>query len=169
MTHIDLTDRAREAAADPAIAASDRPALSASDRSALYAPDRSAHADERSLGELVATAAADMSALVRQEVALAKAEIAESVRSAGIGVGELGGAGVTALVGLLFLSLAAMFGLDAAGLPLYGAALVVASCWLLVAGVLGLLGTRKLGDVGGVPRTAKTLKEDVEWARHPSS
>ena len=133
------------------------------------APEPAPATEERSLGELVAAAAADMSTLVRKEVALAKAEISESVKSAGIGAGALGGAGVTALYGLLFLSLAAMFGLDAAGLPLYGAALVIASCWLLVAGVLGLLGTRKLGDVGGVPRTAKTLKEDVEWARHPNS
>ncbi|HVF19761.1 MAG TPA: phage holin family protein [Mycobacteriales bacterium] len=124
---------------------------------------------DRSLGELVSAAAADLSTLVRKEVALAKAEIAESVKSAGIGAGALGGAGLTATYGLLFLSLAAMFGLDAAGLPLYGAALVIAAFWLLLAGGLGLLGTRKLGDVGGVPRTAKTLKEDVEWARHPTS
>ena len=125
--------------------------------------------EERSLGELVSAAAADLSTLVRKEVALAKAEISESVKSAGIGAGALTGAGITAMYGLMFLSLAAMFGLDAAGLPLYGAALVMAACWLLAAGVLGLLGTRKLGDVGGVPRTAKTLKEDVEWARHPNS
>ena len=153
MTYIDLTSPSSGTALD----AADRPGSPA------------AAASERSLGELVAEAAADMSTLVRQEIALAKAELAQSAKNAGIGAGELGGAGVTGLMGMLFVSLAVMFGLDRAGLPLFGAALVVASAWLLLAGILGLLGTRKLAEVGGVPRTAKTIKEDVEWARHPNS
>lgn len=124
---------------------------------------------DRPLGELVAEAAAEMSTLVRQEVALAKAELAESVKSAGKGAGAFGGAGVTALYGLLFLSLALMFGLDAAGLPIGVAALLVGLAWLAAAGVLALLGKKSLGNVGGIPRTAKTIKEDVEWARHPTS
>ena len=132
-------------------------------------PDTSDKKPDRPLGELVAEAAAEMSTLVRQEVALAKAEVAESVKSAGIGAGALGGAGVTGLFALLFLSLAAMFGLDAAGLPVGIAALVVAALWLAVTGVLAALGKKNLGNVGGVPRTAKTIKEDVEWARHPTS
>ncbi|HVE99092.1 MAG TPA: phage holin family protein [Mycobacteriales bacterium] len=124
---------------------------------------------DRPLGELVAEAAAEMSTLVRQEVALAKAELAESVKHAGIGVGALGGAGATGLFGLLFLSLAGMFGLEAAGLPIGVAALLVAAVWLVATAILALLGKKNLGNVGGVPRTAKTLKEDVEWARHPTS
>ncbi len=152
MTYIDLTSTA-----DPAVETADRP------------PATLPTGTDRSLGELVSEAAADMSTLVRQEIALAKAELAQSAKNAGIGAGELGGAGVTGLMGMLFVSLAVMFGLDRAGLPLFGAALVVAAVWLLVAGVLGLLGTRRLAAVGGAPRTAKTIKEDVEWARHPNS
>lgn len=110
-----------------------------------------------------------MSTLVRQEIALARAEVAESARSAGKGAGALGGAGVTAMYGLTFLSLALMFGLDAAGLPLGAAALVVAVLWFGAAGALALLGRRSLGRIGGIPRTTKTIKEDVEWARHPTS
>jgi len=124
---------------------------------------------ERSLGELVASAAAEMSTLVRQEIALAKAELGESVKNAGIGAGAFGGAGVTALVALVFGSLAAMFGLEAAGLPIGIAALAVAAFWLVVTVALALVGKNKLSRVGGVPRTTKTIKEDVEWARHPTS
>ncbi|HVE64650.1 MAG TPA: phage holin family protein [Mycobacteriales bacterium] len=124
---------------------------------------------ERGLGALVAEAASEMSTLVRQEIALAKAELGQSVKSAGIGAGAFAAAGATGLLALLFLSLAAIFGLDAAGLSITVSALIVAGFWLLITAGLGLVGKSKMSHIGGVPRTAKTLKEDVEWARHPTS
>ena len=123
---------------------------------------------DRSLGELVAEATGELSTLVRKEIELAKAEIKQDVSALGKGVGAFGGAGFSGYLGILFLSLAAMFGLDAV-LPLWAAALIVGGVYLLAAVALGLMGKKAIGQMPGVPRTVRTIKEDVEWARHPTS
>lgn len=123
---------------------------------------------ERSLGELIAEATGELSTLMRKEIELAKAELKADMSALGKGVGALGGAGFTGYLCVLFLSLAAMFGLDAV-LPMWAAALVVGGVYLVLAAALGLLGKKAVGRMPGVPRTVKTIKEDVEWARHPSS
>ena len=64
-----------------------------------------------SLGELVAAATRDLSTLVRKEVELAKLEIKRDVVAAGKGAGGLGAAGVTGLLGVIFLSIAAAYAL----------------------------------------------------------
>ena len=124
---------------------------------------------EPSLGELVGQASKEMSTLVRKEVELAKAEISAEIGKAGKGAGMFGGAGVTALYGLTFVSLAAMFGL-AALMPIGWAALVVGVAYFAIAGILAFRGKKAFSDFSPVPeRTIKTLKEDAQWARHPSS
>ena len=124
---------------------------------------------EPSLGELVGQASKEMSTLVRKEIELAKAELSAEVGKAGKGAGMFGGAGVTALYGLTFVSLAAMFGLGAV-MPLGWAALIVGVVYFAVAGILALRGKKAFADFSPVPeRTIKTLKEDAQWARHPSS
>ncbi|HEV2890280.1 MAG TPA: phage holin family protein [Frankiaceae bacterium] len=124
---------------------------------------------EPSLGELVASASKDLSTLVRKEIELAKTELSVEVAKAGKGAGMFGGAGVTALYGLTFVSLAAMFGLGAV-MPLGWAALIVGVLWFAVAGVLALTGRKAMKDFSPKPeRTIRTLKEDAQWARHPSS
>lgn len=122
---------------------------------------------DRSLGELVADATGELSTLLRKEMELAKTELKQDVSALGKGVGAFGGAGFLGYLGIIFLSLGAMFGLDAV-LPLWAAALVVGGVYLLVAGALALMGKKAIGQMPGVPRTVKTLKEDVEWARHPT-
>lgn len=124
---------------------------------------------EKSLGALVSDAATELSTLVRQEIALAKAELGESAKRVGTGVGAFGAAGVTGLLAVVFLGLAAMFGLEALGLPIGLAALAVSGALLLLTAVLGLAGKSKISSIGGAPRTARSIKEDVEWARHPTS
>ena len=124
---------------------------------------------EPSLGELVGQATKDISTLVRKEIELAKAELSTEVAKAGKGAGMFGGAGVTALYGLTFLSLAAMFGL-AALMPIGFAALIVGAVWLAAAGILAITGKKAFADFSPKPeRTIRTLKEDAQWARHPSS
>lgn len=124
---------------------------------------------EPSLGELVGQASKELSTLVRKEVELAKAELSAEMGKAGKGAGMFGGAGLTALYGLTFLSLAAMFGLGAV-MHLGWAALIVAAFWMLTAGVLATTGKKAFASFSPVPeRTIKTLKEDAEWARHPNS
>ena len=123
---------------------------------------------DKSLGELVATATKDLSVLVKQEVALAKSEIKKEVTAAGKGAGLFGGAGVTGLFALIFLSIAAAYGLHGLGLPLGWGFFVVGLVYLIAAAVLGLSGKKQISKVGPPERTIETVKDDVAWAKHPT-
>ena len=124
--------------------------------------------DDRSLGELVATATRDLSLLVHQEVELAKAEIKKDVAAAGKGAGLFGGAGFTAVLGLLFVSISAAYGISWLGVPLGCAFFAVGALYLLAAGILALTGKKAISQVGPPERTIATLKDDAEWAKHPT-
>lgn len=107
-----------------------------------------------SVGDLLANVTADLSTLIQQELALAKAEAQQSAKNAGKGAGMLAGAGVAAHLMLLFASVALMFLLDMA-LPIGWAAFVVALLWAIVAGVLAMVGKKEVQKVG-MPKTAQT-------------
>ncbi|MCW2607062.1 MAG: hypothetical protein JWO60_1755 [Frankiales bacterium] len=123
---------------------------------------------DASLGELVAHATADLSSLLRQELALAKVELKTEVVSAGKGAGMLGGAGFSGLFALVFLSISAAYGISWLGVPLGCAFFTVGLLYLVVAGVLALLGKKNLSKVGPPEKTISTVKDDVEWAKHPT-
>ena len=123
---------------------------------------------ETSLGELVARATKDLSVLVQQEVALAKTEIKKEVAAAGKGAGMFGGAGLTGLFALIFLSISAAYGISWLGLPLGWGFFVVGLLYLIVAGVLALLGKKQISKVGPPAKTIATVKDDVAWAKHPT-
>jgi len=124
------------------------------------------------LGELVKQLAEETSTLVRQEVELARAEMTAKARHAGIGLGELGGAGIVALYALGALT-ACLIAALALAMPVWAAALVVAVVYGAIGGGLALVGRRQLER--GMPptpeRTMQTIEEDVEWAKtqRPSS
>lgn len=113
---------------------------------------------EMSTGELLGRVSEDLSTLVRQEIALAKAEATQSATRAGKGAGMLAGAGVAGHFVLLFLSIALWWTLgEAIG---HGwSALVVAVIWAIVAAVLAARGRASLKQVGGMPRTSETVKK----------
>jgi nitrate/nitrite transporter NarK len=120
-------------------------------------------------GELASEVAKDMSTLVRQEVALAKAELQQEAKTAGTAFGAFGGAGFAGYFVLVFLSLAMMWALGSK-MALGWAALIVAAVWAVVAGVLALLGRSKLKAFNPKPeRTIETVKEDVQWAKTRNS
>jgi uncharacterized membrane protein YqjE len=121
---------------------------------------------DRPMGELLKQLSQETTTLVRQELELAKAEMAQKGKQAGVGAGMFGGAGVSTLLGLGALSATAIAALDAA-MPLWLAALIVALVWFAVAGVLALQGKRKVqGATPPVPeQTQESVKEDVEWAK----
>ena len=123
---------------------------------------------DHSIGELVAAASRDLSALVHKEIELAKAELAVDAKKAGIGAGALGGGGVFALYGILFGSVAVAFGLHALGLALGWSFLIVAVAYLAVAGVLALIGVRSVQQIGPPQRTIDTTKASIAWAKHPT-
>jgi len=118
-------------------------------------------------GDLVMQLAGEISTLVRQEIALARAELIGKTRKAGLGLGELGGAGIALLYALGALT-ACLIAALALLLPVWAAALVVTAAWAAAAAALALSGRRRLQE--NVPptldRTEKTLKENVEWVKN---
>jgi hypothetical protein len=96
-------------------------------------------AEQHSVGELVGRATEQLSLLVRQEVSLAKEELAEKGRRAGRGGGLFGAAGAVGYVGLMTLSAAGVAALSLI-LPVWAAALIVTAVLLAVAGALAAAG-----------------------------
>ena len=121
--------------------------------------------ETRSLGEIVGEITSDLSGLFKQEVELAKTELKQEATKAGKGAGMFAGAGIAALMLLVFISLALMFVLDNA-VPVELAALIVALLWGAIAGVLALVGRKNLKQANPqLPKTQQTLKEDAQWAK----
>jgi uncharacterized membrane protein YqjE len=118
---------------------------------------------EPSTAELVQRATEQVSRLVRDELALARAELTEKGKHAGIGVGLLAGGGALAFLGLGALITAAIL-LLALVLPAWAAALIVAAVVFLIAGVLALLGKKQVSQaVPPVPQaTVQSLRADVD-------
>jgi hypothetical protein len=112
-----------------------------------------------SLGALLSDITSDISMLMRQEVALAKAELTESAKRAGKGAGMLGGAGVAGHFVLLFLSIALWWGLGDLMDNMALSAVLVALLWAVVAAVLALKGRTELKRIEGMPQTADTVKK----------
>lgn len=120
-------------------------------------------------GQLASEVAKDMSTLVRQEIALAKAELQQEAKTAGMAAGAFGGAGFAGYFVLFFLSLAGVYALDSV-MPAGWAALIVAGVWAVIAGVLALVGKKKISQFNPKPeRTIETVKEDVQWAKTRNS
>ena len=114
--------------------------------------------DRPSVGELLSDISTDLSTLMRQEVALAKAELTQSAKQAGKGAGMLAGAGVAGHMVLLFISIALWWGIgDKTG---HGwSALIVAVIWAIIGAILASTGRKEMKNVGGVPRTTDTVKK----------
>jgi hypothetical protein len=122
------------------------------------AHDTYAKGEVGSIGALVSDISADLSTLMRQEVALAKAEVKDSATKAGKGAGMLAGAGYAGHFVVLFLSLALWMGLADLIDNLGWAAVIVAVLWGIVAAVLALMGRKQLKTVEGIPQTTETAK-----------
>ena len=121
-------------------------------RSALEADDG------RSIGAVLADITANISTLLRQEVALAKAEVRQSGTQAGKGIGLLVGAGVAGLLLLVFVSVSAWWGLGQY-IENQWSALVVAAVWAIIALILFLVGKRELERIRGLADTTETLSK----------
>lgn len=124
-------------------------------------------ARDESLGGLLKDLSNETTTLVRQEIELARAELAQRGRAAGRGVGMLGAA---ALIGLLLAAtLTACFValLATAVTHVWLAALIVTAVYAAIAAVLALAGRRALKDaVPPAPEeTIESVKEDIAWAK----
>jgi hypothetical protein len=121
---------------------------------------------DKPLGELVQDLSRQTSTLIRQEMRLAQAELAEKGRHAGRGAGMFGGAGLVALYGVGALVAAAVLGLATVLEPWIAAAAIGVGL-LAVAGILALTGKKELDEMG-TPKPEKTMasvQRDVETVK----
>lgn len=125
---------------------------------------------ERPVAELLKQLANETTTLVRQELDLAKSEMREKAGKVGKGAGMWGAAGVTALLALGSLTAFLILALDGV-MPNWLAALIIGIAYAAIAGVLYLRGKQRVEEAGSaVPeQTVETLKEDVQWAKHPTT
>ncbi|AVZ74428.1 transporter [Streptomyces lunaelactis] len=114
---------------------------------------------DRSLGQLVASATAEMSALVHDEIALAKAELRQDVKRGAIGGMAISIAGVFALFSLPVLSFAAAYGIHNLGLGLAWSFLIVGMAFLLLAGLLALIAVAKFKKVKPPEKSIASAKQ----------
>jgi hypothetical protein len=121
---------------------------------------------EASIAELVKQLSEQTSSLARQEVELAKAELAVKGKRAGIGAGMFGGAGIFGFYALGAVTATAILAL-ATAVAAWLAALIVTAVLGAVAGVLALMGKTKVQQATPpVPEQATdSVKEDVQWAK----
>jgi uncharacterized membrane protein YqjE len=121
---------------------------------------------ERPIGELLKQLSEETTRLVHQELELAKAELTQKGKQAGIGAGLFGAAGAIGFLALAALTTCFILALDAA-MPAWLAALIVAVVYGAIAAVLALRGRAKVRQaVPPVPeQTIETIKEDVQWAK----
>ena len=122
---------------------------------------------DASTGELFKRLSQQTSELVRSEVDLAKAELTEKGKTAGKGAGMFGGAGLFGVTAFLAFT-ACLIALLSTAMEVWLAALIVTVVYAAIAGVLALLGRRKIQEATPATpeQTIETLKEDVQWAKN---
>ena len=121
---------------------------------------------EKPLPELVKDLTREISSLVRDEVALAKAELAEKGKQAGIGAGLFGGAGVFGFLALAALTTCFIVALSEVIHPAL-AALAVAVVYGIIAAVLGMSGKGRIAEATppATEEAIESVKEDVQWLK----
>ena len=124
---------------------------------------------EQSVGDLLKQLSQETATLVRQEMALARAELTEKGKRAGIGAGMLGGAGVAGLLTLGTLTACIILVLSEF-MDAWLAALILTVVWAVIAGVLALKGRDevqvKAGDEEFTARVRIDTPKEADYFRH---
>lgn len=117
--------------------------------------------DDPTIGRLVTDVSRDISALVRQEIALAKSEVKVSVKAGGLGLGFFGAAAFLALLAVIMFSVSIAYFIHwgGDGLGLHWAFLIVFAVYLAIAGLLGFLGLKKVKQVRAPERAIHQAQE----------
>lgn len=130
---------------------------------------RSGQRPEETLGALFASASRDLTTLVHSEIELAKAEIRQDVQHGAKGGAMFGAAAFLGVLAVILLSIAIAQGLIALGVTPWLAYLIVTVFYLLVAGILVLVGRRAVSKVGPPERTIRTSKDTAAFLKSPRS
>ena len=116
---------------------------------------------ERTIGQLVADATHDVSTIMRNEIAMAKAEIASDAKAAGRGAAMFGAAAFVGLLGLIFLFHTIAY-VIAIWLPVWAGYLITTGLLFVVAGILALVGRSSMKRMKGKPeRTIKNAQATI--------
>lgn len=114
------------------------------------------------LGELIGTLTQQLTALVKGEVELLKAEVADKGKKMGVGAGLLVGAGLFGFFAFAVLITTAILGLTNVVAP-WLAALIVGVALLMIAGLLALVGKKSIDKAKEVhPEPVAHIKQDIE-------
>lgn len=131
------------------------PALTDADVRALTPPEP----EEPTIGRLVADASRDISSLIQNEIALAKSELKVSAKFGGMAAGLFAGAAFVGLLAIVMLSVAFAFLIHMTGLHLAWCFLIVFAAYLLIAGLLALVGVKKVKKVRAPERAIHQAQE----------
>ncbi|WP_030483318.1 phage holin family protein [Nocardioides aequoreus] len=115
--------------------------------------------DEPTIGKLVVDASRDVSGLIRSEIELAKSELKVSVRAGGISIGLFAAAGFLVVLAVIMLSVAIAHFISFTGLDLAWGFLIVFGLYVVLAGLLGFVGVRKLKQVKAPERAIEQGKQ----------
>jgi uncharacterized membrane protein YqjE len=121
--------------------------------------------EDKSLGELVAHASANVSRLVKSEIELAKLELRNDAKRVALGGVLFLVAGVIACIVVILLSIAAAYGLVAFGIWHWAAFLIVSGAYVLLAAVLIGIGMLRLKKMSKLSATRKTVTDDLAMLR----
>lgn len=113
------------------------------------------------IGRLVHDASRDISTLIQKEIQLAKSELKVSVRAGGLGVGLFAAAGFLLVLAVIMLSVAIAYFINwnGDGLALHWAFLIVFGFYVVLAGLLAMVGIRKVKQVRAPERTIEQGRE----------
>lgn len=117
---------------------------------------------ERTVGQLFASATADLSALVHDEIALAKQEIKKDVVRGASGVGSIAVAAVILLASIPMFSFAAAYGIHSTGLGLVWCFFIMGGVYVVIAIIAALLAVRWFKKLSPPDRTIAGAKATVD-------
>jgi uncharacterized membrane protein YqjE len=119
------------------------------------------------IGRLVSDASRDISSLISNEIRLAKSELRVSIKAGGLGIGLFAAAVFFGLMALIMLSVAIAYFINwnGQGLSLHWAFLIVFGFYLLLAGLLALVGLRKVKKVRAPQKAIAQAQETKQILR----
>lgn len=124
-------------------------------------------ADPRSVSEVLQDILQNLQDMVRSEVRLAKVELREELQRAASSAVWLAAGAIGAVSAWIFLLWTLVYAL-ATRMPIWVATLIVAVTMAAAAAVLIVGGIRRAKRIQPIPeRTLASVKENLEWMKHP--
>ena len=121
--------------------------------------------EEKSIRALILQSIDDLATIIQKEIQLAKDGIVDSFKKFTAGSAYFIVAFVLVIVSLLFLLIAAAFGLSALGLPTWAAFLLVAIFMVVLAILLLALGVKSFKKMRGTKEASQLAKETRQYLR----